>query len=154
VFNAVLARRQADGTLRRVLAGDVLQKTGSGGVFVSDDQVVDQARLDAGELVVTGPMPGGWAREPPPDTLARTIEDEAMAGLGVSRAEFAAAGRDLPGTRRPLIVPVTATPDTALTYEAESDSARLEFQLPAGVYATVLLDTVGVTTDTEPRGGA
>jgi tRNA pseudouridine13 synthase len=152
VFNAVLARRQVDGTLRRVLPGDVLQKTDSGGVFVSDDPAVDQARLDAGELVVTGPMPGSWAREPPPDTVARAIEDEAMASLGVGRAEFAGAGRDLPGTRRPLIVPVTATPESALVYDEESDSARLEFQLPAGVYATVLLGTVGVTTDTASRG--
>jgi tRNA pseudouridine13 synthase len=151
VFNAVLARRQADGTLRRVLTGDVLQKTDSGGVFVSEDPVVDQARLDAGQLVVTGPMPGGWAREPPPDTMARAIEDEAMTGLGVSRADFAAAGRDLPGTRRPFLVAVTATAESALLYEPASDSARLEFELPAGVYATVLLDTVGVTTDTAPR---
>ena len=74
-----------------------------------------------------------------------------MAGLGVSRAEFAPWGA-IPGTRRPFIVPVTATPESALVYQSESDSARLEFQLPAGVYATVLLDTVGVTTDTEPRG--
>ena len=152
VFNAVLDRRQAEGTMRRVLAGDVLQKTDTGGVFVTENPEVDQQRLDAGELVITGPMPGSWAREPPPDSPARTIEDEAIAQLGVSRAEFAVSERDLPGTRRPLLVPVIALPETALVYTSDTDSARLQFELPAGVYATVLLDFVGVTVDTG-RGG-
>lgn len=151
VFNAVLARREAAGTVRRVLSGDVLQKTDTGGVFVTDDPATDQARLEAGNVVVTGPMPGGWAREPPADTEARAVEDAAMAELGVGRAEFAAAGRDLPGTRRPLVVPVTAAADTAVTYLADTDSARLQFELPAGVYATVLLESVGVTVDSGPR---
>jgi tRNA pseudouridine13 synthase len=151
VFNAVLARREAEGTVRRVLAGDVLQKTDTGGVFITEDPLVDQERLDAGALVVTGPMPGGWAREPPPDSPARLIEDDAMAQLGVSRAEFASSERDLPGARRPLIVPVVAVSETAVAYESGTDSARLQFELPAGVYATVLLDSVGVTVDTGPR---
>jgi tRNA pseudouridine13 synthase len=151
VFNAVLARREAEGSLRRVLTGDVLQKTDTGGVFVTEDPAVDQERLDAGGLVVTGPMPGGWAREPPEDSAARLIEDEALATVGVGRSEFAGVGRDLPGTRRPLLVPVIATAETAVSYQPDTDRARLEFELPAGVYATVLLESVGVTVDTGPR---
>lgn len=151
VFNAVLRRREAEGTLRRVLAGDVLQKTDTGGVFVTEDPAVDQQRLDAGGLVITGPMPGSWAREPSPESPARSIEDDALAELGVTRAEFASSERDLPGARRPLLVPVVAQPETALVYSPESDSAHLQFELPSGVYATVLLDYVGVTVDTGSR---
>ena len=102
-------------------------------------------------LVVTGPMPGSWAREPPPDSPARSIEDDALAELGVSRAEFAVLGTRSAWTRRPLLVPVVALPETALVYASDTDSARLQFELSAGVYATVLLDSVGVTVDTGPR---
>lgn len=156
VFNQVLDLRQASGQLRRVLTGDVLQKLDSGGVFVSDDPVSDQARLDAGELVVTGPMPGGWAREPPPATEARAVEDRALAHVGVSRDELAAVGRDLPGTRRPLLVPVTLESPAALPVPGEPHALRLRFQLPAGTYATVLIQALGVTVRDErspaPRG--
>ncbi len=148
VFNQVLTLREADSLLRRVLPGDVLQKTDSGGVFVTEDPATDQSRLDAGEIVVTGPMPGGWAREPPPETQARAIEDQAFAMVGATRAEFASAGRDLPGTRRPLLVPVTLTDPVAIPLDADAHATRLGFQLPAGTYATVLIEALGVTMDT------
>ncbi len=148
VFNRVLALREADRLLRRVLTGDVLQKTDSGGVFVTEDPATDQRRLDAGEIVVTGPMPGGWAVEPPPETQARAIEDQALALVGATRAEFASVGRDLPGTRRPLLVPVTLSDPASIPLEAETGAIRLGFQLPAGTYATVLIEALGVTMDT------
>ena len=73
VFNRYLELR-ADGrrcaSLRRVRAGDVLQKTASGGSFVCTDVAIDQARVDAGEIVPTGPMPGTRVMEPPPDSEA------------------------------------------------------------------------------------
>ena len=142
VFNEVLRARAEAGLLRRVLAGDVLQKAASGGVFVTEDPAQDQPRLDAGEIVTTGPMPGGWAKEPPPDTAARVLEDAALATIGVTREELA-AGRDLPGTRRPLLVPVT----DAAAVEApapDATSLRIAFALPAGTYATVLIEALGV----------
>lgn len=58
VFNAVTATRLELGAHERVLDGDVLMRVESGGCFVSDDAARDQARLDAGELVLAGPMPG------------------------------------------------------------------------------------------------
>jgi tRNA pseudouridine13 synthase len=152
VFNQVLARRQAAQQLRRVLAGDILQKTDSGGVFYTDDPVQDQLRLDAGAVVVTGPMPGGWALEPATGTEARAIEDQAMAEVGVRREDFTSFGRDLPGTRRPLLVAVTADDLAAAenfsAMPADSTtSVRLSFQLPAGTYATVLLAALGVSIE-------
>jgi tRNA pseudouridine13 synthase len=147
VFNETLAIREAAGLLRRVVTGDVLQKTDSGGVFVTTDPETDQRRLDAGELVVTGPLPGGWAREPPAETEARAIEDQALATVGATRAEFASVGRDLPGTRRPFLVPVALDDPAAVPVAGDARAIRLRFQLPAGTYATVLVEALGVTID-------
>jgi len=142
VFNEVLRARTEAQLLRRVLAGDVLQKAASGGVFVTEDPALDQPRLDAGEVVITGPMPGGWAKEPPPDTAARALEDGALAAVGVKREELAAE-RELPGTRRPLLVPVS---DAAAVEPPTADARalRITFALPAGTYATVLVEALGV----------
>jgi tRNA pseudouridine13 synthase len=150
VFNQVLEIRTQAGQLRQVLTGDVLQKCESGGVFVTEDPQADQRRLDDGEVVVTGPMPGGWAREPPADSEARAIEEQALALVGAAREEFAAAGRDLPGTRRPLLVPVVLDPPAGVPVTGDPHAVRLRFQLPAGTYATVLLQALGVTIDARP----
>jgi len=143
VFNAVLEARARDGTLRRVLLGDVLQKTAGSGPFVSEDPSMDQARLDAGEIVITGPLPGSWAREPPPGTPARAIEDQALDLCGVAREELAALGKDLPGARRPLLVPVTLAPAKDLPAPADPRQVLLGFELPAGTYATVVIEALG-----------
>ncbi len=59
VFNRALELRAASGALAEVRAGDVLQKVESGGLFVTTDPALDQARVDRGELCPTGPLPGG-----------------------------------------------------------------------------------------------
>lgn len=136
-FNRTLERRGAEpGGLLRVRTGDVLQKVGSGGIFVTTDIAVDQARVDAGEIVPTGPMPGGRELAPPPGSEAAALEEQAMASLGLTAADFAAVGRDLPGARRPVVVAV----GSPMAPMAESGGRlRLGFSLPAGSYATVLL---------------
>ena len=144
VFNRALELRAArPGGLAAVRAGDVLQKVATGGLFITEDAAIDQARVDAGELVVTGPMPGGREKEPPPGTPARAVEDEALAAAGASRDDFARAGRDLPGARRPFVVPLTlgepaVQPEPAPAGPMEV-AARLRFSLPAGSYATVVV---------------
>src|SRR5207248_1763162 len=102
VFNRVLAARAAAGGLRRVIGGDVLQKTRTGGLFATEDPATDQVRVDAGELAPTGPLPGTREIEPPPGSEARQLEDDAMVAVGVTREQLAALGRELPGARRPL----------------------------------------------------
>ncbi|HVR64697.1 MAG TPA: tRNA pseudouridine(13) synthase TruD [Polyangia bacterium] len=142
VFNRYLALRAADGPLLRVRAGDVLQKTDSGGQFVSADPDGDQARVDAGAVVPTGPMPGGRAMEPPPDSPARALEDRAIADAGATRDDFARAGRDLPGTRRPVILRVTPGEPPVADDDPPAPgemALRLRFALPAGGYATVVV---------------
>lgn len=139
VFNRALARRAATGGLLRVRAGDVLQKTASGGLFVTDDVARDQGRVDAGELVPTGPLPGSREVEPPPGSEAWQLESDALAEVGVSREELAAAGRDLPGARRPVLVKVTLDDPPA---QPEAGALRLRFSLPSGSYATVVLQAL------------
>jgi tRNA pseudouridine13 synthase len=142
VFNRVLERRAADG-LAVVRAGDVLQKVASGGLFVTEDVETDQLRVNAGELAITGPLPGGREKEPPVGTPARAVEDAALADMGATREDFGRAGRDLPGARRPFLVPLglgdpAVQPEPA-TASPNGVSVRLRFSLPAGSYATVVV---------------
>jgi tRNA pseudouridine13 synthase len=143
VFNRYLElRREPAGdarALHRVRLGDVLQKTGSGGLFVCTEVAIDQARVDAGELVPTGPMPGTRVMEPPPDSEAGQLEQRALEASGATRDDFARAGRDLPGARRPVIVNLELGVP-ALTVEPAAGALRVRFGLPAGSYATVVID--------------
>jgi len=125
----------------------VLQRVATGGLFVTEAADVDQPRVDAGELVVTGPLPGGREKEPPPETPARAVEDEALAAVGAAREDFSRAGRDLPGARRPYLVQLTLG-DPAVQPEParaglDEVAVRLRFSLPAGSYATVVVAALG-----------
>jgi tRNA pseudouridine13 synthase len=158
VFNRYLELRAhdapADGAaafsaaLRRVRAGDVLQKTVTGGLFVCEQPAVDQARVDAGEVIPTGPMPGGRVMEPPPDSESGALEQRALAEAGTTRDDFARAGRDLPGARRAVVVPVElGEPAVAIERAPGSTSStengvRIRFGLPSGSYATVVIDSL------------
>jgi len=142
VFNRVLELRAAEGGLLSVREGDILEKVGSGGQFVCDDVGLDQARVDAGEVVPTGPLPGGHVRAPAPNTAARTLEDRAVGELGIAPGELEQVGRVLPGARRPVVVRITLGQPAVST---EDDRLRLRFTLPPGSYATVVLDALGVS---------
>jgi tRNA pseudouridine13 synthase len=134
LFNFYLAIRAERGLLATVLAGDILQKRESGGMFECQDPELDQARLDAGELVVTGPMYGSKMRAPKSGTAAAALEHEVLASVGLDHAKLAKLGRNVPGTRRQLAIwpaDVSAVP--------VDGGLELHFCLPAGSYATVLL---------------
>jgi tRNA pseudouridine13 synthase len=140
LFNLYLLERRARGQLRTVLRGDILKKGVTGGIFECRDPEVDQARLDSGELGITGPMYGSKMRAPSPGTPSGDLEQEILARAGISQKSLSALGNKLEGTRRPLQLPL---PDL----EAEPvgplnelpPGLRLGFALPAGSYATVLL---------------
>ncbi len=132
VFNRVLTWRVAQGVWRQVLAGDLCRKRASGGLFLSDDAERDQLRLLAGELDVTGPMWGPKMMQA--SGRPAEIEAQMMAECGLTLADFAAIGHLAEGTRRPLSVPVH---DASL--QAHDDGITVQFQLPAGAFATVVL---------------
>jgi tRNA pseudouridine13 synthase len=142
VFNRALELRATRGPLNRVLLGDVLKKTDTGGLFVSTEPEVDQPRVDAGQLIPTAGLPGGREIEPPPGTPARALEDEAIAATGATRDDFAHLGRDLPGARRPVLLRLADTSFEEESSEPGGRAVRLRFTLPAGGYATVVVASV------------
>jgi tRNA pseudouridine13 synthase len=132
LFNEVLARRLEDGLLHRVLAGDLLQVTATGGPFVAVDVCREQRRCEAGETVITGPMFGPKMRMPAGDAASR--ERAVLEECGLTLAEFAVWKKLLPGTRRPLVARAVG-----LTCDPVAGGVRLSFTLASGVYATSLL---------------
>jgi tRNA pseudouridine13 synthase len=143
LFNRYLDARIDDGMLATALTGDVLKKSDTGGLFIVDEaaRADAQARLDARALVVTGPMFGHKMMAPPTGTAAHAREEAVLAAEGIDAAAFAVMGKLAEGTRRPLTVPVGA-----IAVEAPAaDVLVLEFTLPPGAYATVLLAEVTKT---------
>lgn len=134
-FNRWLALRLSDGLLRTVLPGDVLMKWPAGGLFVSDDPVVDQPRLDARELVPGGPMFGGRMYEA--RDVAAEREAAALVAVGLPAEAFRGFGKLMSGTRRHALIYLDD-----LAHEWDADGLVLAFTLPAGSYATVLLAEV------------
>ncbi len=139
LFNHYLLARRLDGALRTAEAGDVVQRADTGGMFVCDDPDEVTARLRAGAAVLTGPMFGSRMRAPPAGTPAAAREARTLAWGDVPAERLAALRRAVPGTRRRLLVPVG---DLAWTAQPEGAgcTVTLSFRLPAGSYATVLLD--------------
>jgi tRNA pseudouridine13 synthase len=137
LFNQCLEARIADGLLRTAIAGDMLKKRDTGGMFVCEDLADGQARLDAGTLDITGPMFGSRMIGPPPGSAANDRETAILTASGVTPAHFAKLGSLAEGTRRPYTVPIEAPEITA-----EADALTLSFALPSGSYATVLIDEV------------
>lgn len=141
LFNLYLLLRHSRGLLRRALAGDILKKATTGGLFTCTDPEVDQARMDAGELVVTGPIFGGKMRCPPPSSPAASLEAETLERAGVPAAAVSDLGRRAPGSRRPVLVQlkraqVRAAP--AVTDAGLAAGVCVAVTLPPGTYATVL----------------
>jgi len=146
LFNRYLDGRMIDSLVDQPLAGDVLKKTDTGGLFAVDDTadaLADAAaRLAARAVVVTGPMYGHKMMSPPEGTPSRAREDALLAqelGDGLDAAAFKVLGKLAEGTRRPLVIPVAAPSVRAAD---APDALVLELTLPPGAYATVLLAEV------------
>ena len=137
LFNAWLTARIADGLDRAVIGGDLLHKVG-GGMFACTEPEVDQARLAAGELVVTGPMFGVSMRAPADGTTAATREAEILAASGLAREAFAPVARLAEGTRRDASIAIT----TPTTRQVDASTVEIAFTLPGGAYATAVMREV------------
>lgn len=165
LFNLYIHERRRRGLMRTVLAGDVLKKTATGGLFTCSEPEVDQARFDAGEVEITGPMYGGKMPVPTADTPADALECSVLASCGLTRAAFAAFGKKLPGTRRKLQIsleqvrvdalPLTQPAGDVLPANApdpgDASGLLLQWVLPPGTYATaVLRELMGKTSEISP----
>jgi tRNA pseudouridine13 synthase len=135
LFNHTLARRMADGLLRRVLPGDVMMKWPFGGIFVAEEMEREQARFDERETITAGPMFGRKMFASAGEAAEREAAVLQDAGLMVEA--FRGFGKLLSGTRRHNLIYLSD-----LTAAREAEGVRLSFTLPAGSYATVLLREV------------
>jgi tRNA pseudouridine13 synthase len=140
LFNLYLAERAERGLLGQVLLGDILQKRETGGMFECSDVIEDQRRLDAGELVITGPMFGSKMRRPSDGTPSDALELEVLALAGLARAKLDKLGRKVPGARRQLLIrPEQVAVGPAADVEGLGPGLELRFVLPPGSYATILI---------------
>jgi tRNA pseudouridine13 synthase len=134
-FNDVLARRID--TLDRVLAGDLAQKTDSGGVFRVEDPAIEQPRADRKEISPTGPLLG--YRVSLAEGEPGRIEHEVLDAGGIDLESTRKIGRlKLKGSRRALrFLPAEA--DIAAGTDDRGEYLQVTFTAPSGSYATVLL---------------
>ena len=149
LFNDYLSRRMKDGLFRTVLEGDVMTKWPFGGMFVAKDAAAEQLRFDTRETVTAGPMFG--KKTFPAEAIAAEREAVVLRDNGLSIGSFGGFGKLVMGTRRQNLVYLDD-----LSHAWEPDGLRLNFTLPAGSYATVLLAEVmkaSVTGDGEEEGG-
>ena len=135
LFNDWLRARIADGFYAQVIAGDLLHKTG-GGQFVCEDASVDQPRLLAGELCITGPMFGDRMRAPTGEAQER--EQRILAAAGLTVDAFASVRAIAEGTRRDATIAVGAPAVSTV----EPGVVELCFTLPGGAYATAVMREV------------
>ena len=139
LFNRILDERIRCDAWDRALPGDVFMLDGSHSVF-GPDAIDDalRARLIAFDVHPTGALWG--AGEPRSSDVARAIE-EAIAAADAELAEgLVRAG--LKQERRALRVAVRE-----LTWGLDADALVLSFFLPAGSYATAVLDALGEVRD-------
>lgn len=137
LFNQWLVARMHDGLYRKVLAGDVLHKSG-GGMFVCTEPMLDEPRLLTGELVITGPMFGHSMRQAAEGSPAAVREDAILSGAGLTRESFASVRAIAEGTRRDATVSV----GDPTVRDVEPGVIEVAFSLPGGAYATAVMREV------------
>jgi tRNA pseudouridine13 synthase len=131
-FNQWLAARVRRGELQRAIAGDVMRKEDTGGMFVAEDALEAGERMSRWEISPTGPMFGDEMRRPESD--ARAIEDALWAEVGISDRALRELRKLMPGSRR-----VARVRPAELRVEPHAEGVELAFALPKGAYATVIL---------------
>jgi tRNA pseudouridine13 synthase len=136
LFNRCLSERLRDGLFDRAIAGDVLRKRQTGGLFLCEDAASDTPRVQAGEVDPAGPLPGHSLFAARGEALAR--ETSVLSDAGVDPRSFAAGGGEMEGARRPYRVPV----EDLRIEPSGPDALVLEFSLPRGSYAACVLREV------------
>ena len=134
LFNRVLEARVPH--LGTLLEGDIAVKHSNGAPFLVEQATIEQPRADAFEISPSGPIFGYKMRMPSGDV--RDLEISVLADEGVRLEEFRkVVGIRLSGTRRPLRMPIQLHEVSTV---GNNFGVRLGFTLPAGGYATVVLE--------------
>ena len=136
LFNSILEKRMP--YLGKLMEGDIAVKHSNGAPFLVGEPTIEQPRADAFEISPSGPIFGYKMRMPTGDV--RTLETSLLADEGVRFEQFRkVVGVRLPGTRRPLRMPIQLHEGAAV---GSNLGVRLSFTLPAGGYATVVMETL------------
>ncbi|MEA2063881.1 MAG: tRNA pseudouridine(13) synthase TruD [Gemmatimonadota bacterium] len=132
LFNLVLRLRVQ--SIDEVWEGDLAYIHASGGVFSVTAPEVEGRRVREMEISPSGPIYG--EKMPFAGGRQGDLEREILAGqdLTVERFKSSPGGVKLPGARRPLRIPLSD-----ISLHQEEDSLLVEFFLPKGAYATIVL---------------
>ena len=133
LFNGAVAARVRDRALGTVIPGDLMKRHDTGGLFVVEDGLSEaQERADRAEISATGPIFG--AKMPWPAGEARAGEEALLSTRGLTLAQLEKWKRAGAGTRR--FVRVFVSEIGAIVNDT---TVNLDFTLPAGTYATILV---------------
>ena len=133
LFNRICAERRPRPDQPRLMAGDLAWIHGKGAVFRVEDPALESARAEALEISPSGPLPG--RRMTAPAGEAGALERSLLSAGGWEES----MGKALTGGRRPLQVPLGES-----SLSAVPGGLQLEFFLPPGSYASVLLALLGI----------
>ena len=153
LFNLVLAARVRDGTWDRILDGEVAMLDGTRSTFAADAGDVTLSERARGlDIHPTGPLWGRWGdRVRRVSGAAKALEWAVLEPHQLFRDGLEAAR--VAGARRALRVPVREMRWAWLSAVSDPDQVlRLECFLPAGSYATVLVEQVCGAVHDAARG--
>ena len=129
IFNLIVSKRMELDLAQQILVGDVLQLNGSHSWFVvdeSEDLVQLQQRLAQQDVLLTAPLIGEEEKS------AVDFEHEIFAQ---HQALFALMRQErMKAARRPILMQ-----PQQFQWQFEPNGLRLQFDLPAGSYATALI---------------
>ncbi|RDE70661.1 tRNA pseudouridine(13) synthase TruD [Aggregatibacter segnis] len=129
IFNLIVSKRMELNLAQQILVGDVLQLNGSHSWFVvdeSEDLAQLQQRLAQQDVLLTAPLIGEEEKS------AVDFENEIFAQY---QALFALMRQErMKAARRPILMQ-----PQQFQWQFEPNGLRLQFDLPAGSYATALI---------------
>jgi tRNA pseudouridine13 synthase len=135
IFNVVTAGRVRDGSIAVPGPGDIVIRKGGRRPFAFPEAAATPADEDEHPvvLITAGPMHGPKMTQ----TSGRIAEAEhaALARFGLTEEAFTQFSKLCQGTRRPMLV----FPDEVACQLMSDGSLNLQFELPPGSFATVLL---------------
>jgi len=134
LFNEILGKRLSH--FDEVRTGDVVWKHENGACFVAEDGDEElSSRVVSMEVSASGPLFGHKLLLGTGEPLAEEQAILDREGLTLKDLKGELPVPNLSGARRPMRVPVTE-----LQFEVVEGGARLQFFLPAGAYATSLVE--------------
>jgi tRNA pseudouridine13 synthase len=139
LFNQVVALRIRQGTLDTVIAGDVVRKEDTGGIFTVEDVAAERPRAAAWGITATGPIYGYKLMEARDE--AGALEAQVLAEAGLTLDDFRAVKAE--GVRRPL----RFNPEDLTWEPQDGNSLVVSFFAPKGSFATLLLRELMKTPD-------